>query len=171
MRPFRSARVLVIPALVVPLVLGTLAVSGPAFAKSPTAKSVVACRTVGGTVSNWTLSSCSAPAITGDNSTSITPAFPTTAQLTYQATITWNNGRNGARGGSTPGTTTIKVSASNPTKNKCATGSTEWELVGTISASTGSPTAKGKVKIFACVSNAGVVTNKLKKGNLRAAKL
>ncbi len=171
MRPFRSVRLLAIPALVVPLLLSAVVVSGPAFAKNPNAKQPVMCRTVTGTVSSWQLLSCNAAPITGSQSNSITPAFPTTAQINYEATIAWNNGRYGGRGGNPAGTTTIKASASATPKNKCALGSTEWELAGTILSNTVVPAVKGKVKIFACVSTSGALTNRFKKGNLKPAKL
>jgi len=125
---------------------------------------------VTGTVSSWQLASCGPPAITGGYSTLITPAFPTTAQIAFQATITWNP-NDAAKAGGPAGTTTIKVAALKTAKNKCATGSTEWELAGAVASNTVSPAVKGKVKIFACVSTSGALTNKLKKGNLRPAKL
>jgi hypothetical protein len=163
---------LAVPALAVPLLLCAVVASGPAYAKNANSNQTVNCRSVGGTLSSWTLGGCSAPPITGNTSTAITPAFPTRAQIDFEATITWNNARLGGRAGGSDGTTTIKVSVFAVTRNKCPTANTEWELAGTILGNTpAKPAVKGKVKIFACVSNSGALTNRLKKGNLRPAKL
>ncbi len=170
MRPFRVLRLLTIPAVIVPLVLSGLIASGPAWARGINAKKPVACRTVTGTVSSWELQSCSNPAITGGFSTSITPAFPTTAQIGFDITITWNPD-DAAKAGGPSGTTTVKVSVSKLTKNKCAAGKTEWEVSGAVLSNTVKPAVKGKIKIFVCESTSGALTNRLKKGNLRPAKL
>jgi len=168
MRPFRSVRLLAIPAVIVPLMLSAVVVSGPAFARGVSGKKTVACRTLSGTAGgSWALLGCNQTVITGFSSLAITPSFPTAATPDFVATITWNQG---AHRGPTNGTTTITVSVFKP-KNKCASGSTEWELNGAVTSNTVSPAVKGKVKMFACVTASHVVSNTLRKGNLKAAKL
>lgn len=165
MRPFRSVQMLTIPALAVPLLLSSVVLDGPAMAKG---NKTVNCRTVTGTVAGWGLEGCTQPAITGGNSTGIDQPFPTTAGP-YTATITWNPLGEAHRGGP-PGTTTISVNVSQVRKNKCASGSAEWQLVGSILSNTVSPAVKGKVKVVACVSSSAMVSNTLSNGKLRPAK-
>ncbi len=159
MRPFRCARLLVIPALVLPVVLSSVALSGTAWAKG--AKTVV-CRQLSGTAgsTSWSLDDCTQPAITGGNSTAMSTPFPTAAGF-HSVTVTWNPVGEAHRGGPA-GTTTFHYSASQLMghKNKCGTSSTEWELVGTVTANTVSPKVKGKLKVFACVSRSGALMQK-----------
>ena len=157
MRSFRAARILVLPALVVPLVLGIVVPSGTAWAKGAKA---VSCQTVGGTVGpsgSWYLEGCTQPAITGGNTTAISKPFPT-APSRGSLTVTWNPSGEAHRGGPA-GTTTFSYSAMQLTghKDKCP-GATEWELTGNVTGNTVSPKVKGKLKLFACVSASGVLS-------------
>jgi hypothetical protein len=127
----------------------------------------VICKAVLGTVSNWGIEGCTQPAITSSASQGINMPFPT-ATGSYSATITWNNLDQQPRG--VPGTTTISVTVSNPHKDRCAAGSSEWQLVGSISANSTTPAVKGKVKILACVSTANFVTNTFGNGRSKPAK-
>jgi hypothetical protein len=158
MRPFRSARLLMIPALVLPIVLSTVALSGTAWAKGA---KTVACKQLTGTAGGtWALSDCTQPAITGGNSTAVSKPFPTTAGFS-SVVVTWNPVGEAHRGGPA-GTTTFSYSASQLVghKNKCGTSSTEWSLVGSVTANTVSPKVKGKLKVFACVSRSGALRQK-----------
>ncbi len=158
MRPFRSARLLVIPALVFPVVLSTVALSGTAWAKG--AKTVV-CRELSGTAgSTWALSDCTQPAITGGNSTATSTPFPTHSGF-FSVVVTWNPVGEAHRGGPA-GTTTFHYSATQLVghKNKCGASSTEWSLAGTVFSNTVSPKVKGKLKVFACVSRSGALSQK-----------
>ena len=125
------------------------------------------CKQVIGTVANWGLNGCTQPAITSRASQAIDRPFPT-AVGPYTATITWSNLDQQPPG--TPGTTTISVNVTSPRKDKCASGSTEWQLVGSISANTTVPGVKGKVKIVACVSTSNAVTNTLGSGGFKPAR-
>jgi hypothetical protein len=159
MRRFRSARLLVIPALVLPVVLSTVALPGTAWAKG--AKTVT-CRELTGTAGTtlWYFEDCTQPAITGGDSTMMSTPFPTAAGR-YSVKVTWNPVGEAHRGGPA-GTTTFGYSASQLVghKNKCGTSSTEWELVGTVTANTVSPKVKGKLKAFVCVSRSHALTQK-----------
>ena len=169
MRPFRSLRLLTIPALAVPLLLSTFVAGGSAWARG--GSKAVVCKTVMGTVSDWALEGCTQPLITSTGSQEphgIDMPFPTSAGP-YSATITWNTLDNPHRGGP-PGTTTINVNVSAPHKDKCAAGSSEWQLIGSISAGTTTPAVKGKVKIVACVSSSNAVTNSLGNGRAKPAR-
>ena len=155
MRTFRSARVLVLPALVLPLALSTVVLSGTAWAKGAKA---VSCKTLTGTAGgSWSLNGCNQPAITGGNTTGITPNFPTTAGSGTMV-ITWNPAGEAHRGGPA-GTTTFSYTAAQLTghKDKCR-GSSEWSLLGQVTGNTVSPKVKGKLKVFACVSRTGALT-------------
>jgi len=162
MRPFRAVRLLVIPAVVVPVVLSTVVVSGAAWAKGDKA---VICRSVSGTASSWQLMGCNNPAITGGSSTAVTAFSPTMTA----ATITWAPG---AKRGGPPDTSTISMSVFATTKNKCSVGSVEYEMLGKVAGNSFSPALKvnHKVKIFVCESISGSLTNTIK-GRLRTAKL
>jgi hypothetical protein len=141
--------------LVLPLVLSTVVLSGTAWAKGAKA---VSCKTLSGTAGgSWSLNGCNQPAITGGNTTGITPNFPTTAGF-GTIVITWNPVGEAHRGGPA-GTTTFSYSASQLTghKNKCR-GSSEWQLLGTVKSNTVSPAVRGKLKVFACVSSFGVLS-------------
>jgi hypothetical protein len=156
-----------VPALAVPLALSTLVLNGTAWAKG--GSKAVVCKTVMATVTNWALEGCTQLFITSTQSQSIDTPFPT-ASGSYTATITWSTLDQPHRGGPA-GTTTIAVNVSAPRKNKCAFGSTEWQLAGFIAGGTTTPAIKGKVKIVACVSSTGMVTNALANGHGKPAKL
>ncbi len=152
MRPSRSVRLIVIPALVVPLALSTVVLSGTAWAAKVKAKPVN-CRTLMGTAGgSWGFEGCTQPAITGGNTTGISIPFPTSVGF-YTAVITWNPAGQAHRGPHA-GTTTVSFAVTQRTghHNKCGTGKTEWKLAGTIKSNTVSPQVKGKLKIFACVT-------------------
>jgi len=57
--------------------------------------------------------------------------------------------------------------------NQCATGSVEWELLGSIGTQTVSPGVKGKVRIYVCQTAGGMLSNRnpTKKGKIRPEKL
>ena len=166
MRPFRSLRPVLAPALAVPLVLSALVLNGPAWAKA-TSKAVV-CHSVEGTVANWGLVGCTQPLITSTGSQAIDTPFPS-AVGPYSATITWNTLDQPHRG-DPPGTTTISVKVTTPRKDKCAHGSSEWQLAGFVASGTTTPAIKGKVKIVACVTSGGGVTNVLNNGRGKPAR-
>ncbi len=120
------------------------------------------CLTLTGTATSWNLLNCSPNYITGGFSTSINKPFPRVAGI-YSATITWEAeaGRVGGRGN--PGKSNIQGTVSKALVNKCATGSVEWELLGTLGTQTVTPAAKGKVKIYVCVTSGGMLNNTSKK--------
>lgn len=158
MRTFRSARFLVLPAVVIPLVLSTVVLSGTAWAKGAKA---VACRSLNGTAGgSWSFNGCNQPAITGGNTTGMSKPFPTAPVSSGSLTITWNPVGEAHRG-PTPGTTTVSYSATQLTghKDKCR-GSAEWELLGRVTSNTVSPAVRGKLKIFACVTPSGVLSQR-----------
>ena len=165
MRPFTTARLLMVPALAVALALTASVVSGPAWAGT-NGKKPVTCLTLIGNATSWNLMNCTPGQITGGFSTSISKPFPRVAGI-YSATITWNAAATeGARGSSTK-TTNISGSASEAPKNKCAPGAVEWELLGTLGTQTVTPAVKGKVKIYACVTSGGALNNPAKKSKKR----
>ena len=158
MRPFRSARLLVIPALVLPVVLSTVALSGTAWARAPRPLSADSCqgrREVPG----LSATAPSPPSPAGDSTATSTP-FPTHAGF-FSVVVTWNPVGEAHRGGPA-GTTTFHYSATQLVghKNKCGTSSTEWSLAGTVLSNTVSPKVKGKLKVFACVSKSGTLSQK-----------
>jgi hypothetical protein len=158
MRSFRSARLLVLPMVVLPLVLSTVVLSGTAWAKgAKTVKCVTLAGTAGGA---WSLEGCSQPAVTGGNTTATSTPFPTKAGI-YTVVITWNPVGEAHRGGPA-GTTTFTYSALQKIghRNKCGATSTEWELSGSVRRNTVSPAVKGKLKMFACVSKSGALSQK-----------
>ena len=160
MRPFRTARLLMIPALAVALALSASGVSAPAWAGAQSKKPVT-CNTLLGTATSWNLAGCTPGYITGGFSTAISRPFPHVAGI-YSATITWNGADGqGPRGHS--GTTNIMGTVSKALANKCATGSVEWELLGSLGTQTVSPKVKGRVKIYVCVTSGGVLNNTSKK--------
>ncbi len=157
MRSLRATRLLVLPALVVPLVLGIVVPSGTAWAKGAKA---VACKTLHGTAGgSWYLQGCNQPAITGGDTTGIDKPFPNAPVAFGSLTITWDPVGEAHRGGPA-GTTTFSYSAMQLTghKDKCKGIPTEWEVLGKVTSNTVSPKVKGKLKIFACVSPSGVLS-------------
>src|SRR6202158_5582946 len=97
MRSFRAARLLVLPALVVPLLLGIVVPSGTAWAKGAKA---VSCKTLHGTAGgSWSLQGCNQPGITGGDTTGISQPFPTAPVSFGSVTITWDPLGEAHRGG------------------------------------------------------------------------
>jgi hypothetical protein len=76
-------------------------------------------------------------------------------------TITWNPVGEAHRGGPA-GTTTFSYSAMQLTghNDKCKGIPTEWELLGKVTGNTVSPKVRGKLKVFACVSASGVLSQR-----------
>ena len=168
MRPFRAMRLLMIPAVAVALMLSALVASGSAWARVPKSKSAL-CKTLSSTGGVWSLAQCTAPTETGGNSTAITPQpFPTTAG-TFTVVITWNNAA--VLNPETTPKTTIRATASKPFKDRCAAGSTEWQLIGSVTGNTAVPGVSGRVKILACVTKSGAVSNTFKGNKVRQVKL
>jgi hypothetical protein len=161
MRSFRTARLLVLPALVVPLLLGIVVPSGTAWAKG--AKAVSCVTLMGQAGGTWSLEGCNQPAITGGNTTGISQPFPTAHVGSGSLTITWNPEGEAYMGGPA-GTTTFSYSAMQLTgpKDKCMGIPTEWELQGWVTGNTVSPKVKGKLKLFACVGPLGVLSSQRK---------
>jgi len=166
MRPCRSMRLLVFPAVAVPLLLSTLVASGPAWAKVSKGKSGF-CKTLGSTGGMWFLGSCTQPEATGNGSVSITPQpFPTSVGR-FTSVITWGHLSTRTNANAQ---TTVAFTESKAPKNRCATGSTEWQLIGTITNNTGVIGVKGRVKILACVTSSGTVSNTFKGNKVKQVK-
>ncbi len=144
MRSFRSVRLLVIPALVLPLVLSTVVVSGSAWAKG---SKPVKCTRLSGTYGgSWTLGDCSPFTVIGSGNPAgtISTAFPRSP-----AVITWGTPVN-RHASPLQSTISFVVSQLTGHKNKCGPGALEYELVGSIMHNSASPGVKGKVKLFVC---------------------
>jgi hypothetical protein len=144
MRSFRSVRLLVIPALVLPLLLSTVVVSGSAWAKG---SKPVKCTRMSGTYGgSWTLSDCSPFTVIGSGNPAgtIATAFPRSP-----AVITWGTPVN-RHASPLQSTISFMVSQLTGHKNKCGRTALEYELVGSITHNSTSPGVKGRVKLFVC---------------------
>jgi hypothetical protein len=118
---------------------GVLAFAGPTSAAVPG----IACKSMTGNIaSNVTLKQC-----TG-NTGKASKAMPATA-LASGGTIKWKNGK----------TTTVTLTVKQGPGTKCATGDTEYDATGKVTADTTGSTAKGhKVAAKVCVTPAGAIT-------------
>ena len=118
-------------------------------------------------MSAWGLTGCS-PGNLGDDTVAITPGFPTTPGH-GTATLTWNS--TFVNYAPNP-TTVIAYAASQPAKNKCAAGSAEWQLLGSVVSDGYSPGVKvhSRVKIMVCVDATGTLHNTIK-NRTKVAKL
>ena len=153
MPPFRSARLLLVSTVLVPLVILPLVWPNAAYARGGRKSS---CTGVFGTTTTWNLEGCGPPTSTGGSqSLSITPSFPTTVGA-GSATITWQ----GLPNPRIIGQTTFDFNATSP-RNRCGTGSSEWVLTGKVTGNSFTPgvLVGSKVKIIVCVSSGGTVTN------------
>src|SRR5579863_7793768 len=134
----RSFRLLLIPTLAVPVLVAAL-VPSAAYAKGPKGPKPVkvACTSLSGSITGTptpTISGCSMPGATGGSGT-----FSGFTGQSGNLTITWNG----------TGTTTAAYSSTVPASkgDKCATGSTEVILHGSITGNTpASPSTDGGVK-------------------------
>jgi hypothetical protein len=149
MRPFRSARLVMIPTLVALLALSTLVASSSASARGAGSKTAQ-CMTLSGTYGgSWSLYNCSPPAIVGIPPSSgqpngtISSAFPTSP-----AVITWGVPPDPRQ---PPLTTkiTFSVRALTAHKDKCGA-ALEYALVGSVVSNSRNPGVKGHVKMFVC---------------------
>jgi len=141
----RMAKVLLVPAMMIPVSAATLAFATASSAATPAKAGVVKCTGLSGTaLATGTLTGCNDPANTGGSGT-----FPTSPASS--ATITW------ASGGSTTGT----VSYTGATTNTCASGSSEETVTGKVTSDTGagsSVAVGGKIKGDICISGTGALS-------------
>lgn len=150
MRPFRLVRLLVVPALALPLVLSTVVLPGTAWAKgSKTVKCVMLNGTYGG---SWSLSGCSPVTITGSAGSGGRPQATVAQNFPVSpATITWGTPANRH---AAPLKTTITYAVSELTghRDKCGAGSREFIVAGTVTGNSATPGVRigGKIKILVC---------------------
>jgi hypothetical protein len=160
MRSFRAARLLVLPALALPLLLSAVLLPGTAWAKSATKP--VKCPSVTGTYgSTWYLMGCSQPGKQGGylvigtgNDPFSTPFLPSAGPVT--ATVTWGELPNPSLPHlkSTVHITTTQLSKK---KDKCGTG-TEYLVTGSVVSNSKPVGIKlGKLKMFVC-NNGGALS-------------
>jgi hypothetical protein len=158
MRPFRLVRLLVVPALALPLVLSTIVLPGTAWAKgSKTVKCVILNGTYGG---SWSLSGCSPVAIAGAAGSGNGPQATVAQNFPVSpATITWGTPAN-RRAAPLKTTITFGVSELTGHRDKCGAGSKEFNVTGTVTGNSATPGVRigGKVKIFVC-DKAGVLSS------------
>jgi hypothetical protein len=160
MRRFRSARLLVIPGIVVPLVVSSVVLAEPAWAKHISSKPAT-CAAISGTVGGtWDLNLCSPTSIVGNaqnpnpNQGTVSQDFPTSP-----ATIQWSP--TGSRHSSGVQTTiSFTVTARTGHHDRCGAGNSEVELKGSIVSNSPSGVAglKGKVKMFVCEGPLGALS-------------
>lgn len=135
MRRTRTIRLLMIPALLAPVVVGSLALSGTAFAKSKGPKpATVNCTNLGGnTGTSVTVSGCSPSAATGGSG--VFTVFQIVSETSSGNVVTWANGA----------TATYSLSATpilnDQKKDKCpggdtASGPIEVKLTGSVTSQT-----------------------------------
>ncbi len=137
MKSSRLVRLLAVPALVVPVVAGSLAFSPSAFAAP------AVCTALSGNASG-----SPAPTLTGCNDPANTGGTGSFTGLTSPTLVTW------ATGGTD--TITFKFKLLTGRKNKCPAGDSEAQLTGKISGHSGlGSSVSGKVKAFVCVDGSG----------------
>ena len=145
MRSFRSVRLLVIPALVVPLVLSTVVVSGSAWAKG---SKPVKCTRMSGTYGgSWTLSDCSPFTVIGSGNPAgtIATAFPRSP-----AVITWGTPVNRHASPLQSTISFVVVAADRAQEQVRGNGSGVRARRGPSRTTPSAPGVKGKVKLFVC---------------------
>jgi len=149
MRPFRSARLLLIPALVLPLVLAT--VVGPTQAWARGGNVSVKCYTLTGTWGGSWQVACQQPLVTGTFG-NVAANFPTSS-----STVIWGAGNNPMI---PPDHTTFSMTTRQRTgrTDKCHAGSSEYLVTGRVISNTKTPGIKGKVRGFVCVSGSGALS-------------
>jgi hypothetical protein len=158
MRPFRLVRLLVVPALALPLVLSTIVLPGTAWAKG---SKTVKCVHLNGTYgSSWSLTGCSPVTIAGSVGSGNRPQATVAQNFpTSPATITWGTPANRR---ALPLQTTIQFTVAELTghKDKCGTGSREFLVSGSVTGNSESVGVRigSKVKIFVC-DKAGVLSS------------
>ncbi len=158
MRPFRSARLLVIAALVFPLVLATVVLPTQAWARGLGNVKVNCYTLTGSWGGSWQLT-CQQELVTGTFG-NVAASFPTSPSI-----VIWSTGANPAI---PPDRTTISMTTTQRTgrHDKCHTGFQEYVVRGAVTYNTETPGIKGKVKAFVCVSGGGALSLLKGKGGL-----
>ncbi|MFZ0665512.1 MAG: hypothetical protein WAM97_07130 [Acidimicrobiales bacterium] len=135
----RLSRALLVPAVLVPVSLGSLAfaANASAAAKPAAAAAAVKCTSLSGTVGGTgTVTGCK-----GTGSTGGSGSFP--ASPASSATITWANGQ----------TTTASFNYASGSGTDCPSGGSEYVITGTVSSSTTKTIPKGqKLKGDVCLN-------------------